>query len=367
MTSHNKHETFALHQQGGVGTLALGKILTYYKKGAIDFRKLGRWTSFILQSVQGHRTRVVQAYAVGAVRSKQWGSVYQQHVRYIQWNGFGSLSPRELFESDLLWQLQVWRALGDRIILMMDINCHVLTGKLSRQLTKVPLDMREATKDHLGRLCDNTHASGSQQIDGIWTTPDITITGIKWLTYAESPGDHGSCIFDDFITLSAIGLVERRIVLPGCRRLISSHESSFQAYVAEMNRQFDIHRIEERQDSIDEATKGMFPIPEEYQQLLEQLDVQVSEIQLHCESRCRMIHRPEYNFSPEVSLWHKRQQMFKRLIHVREGKVKNPGVVHKQAQKLGIDAPAMWSIDDCYRGVIVSKAWKRKLGKYAPS
>jgi hypothetical protein len=80
-----------------------------------------------------------------------------------------------------------------------------------------------------------------------------------------------------------------------------------------------------------------------------------------------MIHRPEYNFSPEVSLWHKRQQMFKRLIHVREGKVKNPGVVHKQAQKLGIDAPAMWSIDDCYRGVIVSKAWKRKLGKYAPS
>jgi hypothetical protein len=134
-----------------------------------------------------------------------------------------------------------------------------------------------------------------------------------------------------------------------------------------MNRQFDIHRIEERQDSIDEATKGMFPIPEEYQQLSEQLDVQVSEIQLHCESRCRMIHRPEYDFLPEVSLWHKRQQMFKRLIRVREGKVKNPGVVHKQAQKLGIDAPAMWSIDDCYHGVIVSKAWKRKLGKYAPS
>jgi hypothetical protein len=113
----------------------------------------------------------------------------------------------------------------------------------------------------------------------------------------------------------------------------------------------------------------MFPIPEEYQQLSKQLDVQVSEIQLHCESRCRMIHRPEYDFLPEVSLWHKRQQMFKRLIRVREGKVKNPGVVHKQAQKLGIDAPAMWSIDDCYHGANPNMGrlhgnWLRCSGKY---
>jgi hypothetical protein len=138
MTAHNKHESFAMKQQGGVGTIAIGEIITYYKQGAKDFRKLGRWTSFLLQSVQGHRTRVVQAYAVGAVWSEQWGSVYQQHMRYIQWQGLGQVTPRELFESDLIWQLQVWRALGDRIILIMDINCHVLTGRLSRQLFKDP-------------------------------------------------------------------------------------------------------------------------------------------------------------------------------------------------------------------------------------
>jgi hypothetical protein len=73
-----------------------------------------------------------------------------------------------------------------------------------------------------------------------------------------------------------------------------------------MLRQFDIHRIKERQSHINEATKDMFPVPEEYQLMSERLDVQVSEIQLHCESCCQMIHRPEYDFSPEVSLWHKR-------------------------------------------------------------
>jgi hypothetical protein len=55
------------------------------------------------------------------------------------------------------------------------------------------------------------------------------------------------------------------------------------------------------------------------------------------------------------------------MIWVREGRVKNPGVVNKQARKLRIATPARWSMADCHRGVMVSKAWKRKLRKYAPS
>jgi hypothetical protein len=51
-TSHNLHERISVHQQGGVGTIVLGELMTYYKKGANDFRRLGRWTSFLLQSVQ---------------------------------------------------------------------------------------------------------------------------------------------------------------------------------------------------------------------------------------------------------------------------------------------------------------------------
>lgn len=357
MTAHNKHENFAIHQQGGVGTIVMGEILTYYKKGTRDFRKLGRWTSFLLQPVQNHRTRFVQAYAVGAVRSEKWGSVYQQHVRYLQLNGFGNISPRELFESDLIWQLQIRRALGDRIILVMDANCHVLTGRLSRQLYKV-LEMREITKDHLGTLCDNTHPSGSQQIDGVWCTPDITITAVKWLSYSKSPGDHRSCIFD-FTTLSAIGSRERSIVLPGCRLLISTHPMAFPAYEAEMNRQFDIHRIDERMAQIDAETQGLFPVPQEYLARSETVDNEVTEIQLHCERVCRIIHRPEYDFLPEVSLWHKRQQMFKRMIKMHKGRVKNTGVLCKKARKLGVEAALRWSLEDCIRGVSVCKAWKR--------
>jgi hypothetical protein len=84
---------------------------------------------------------------------------------------------------------------------MMDCNSHVLTGRLGRSL--VALGLREITKDFLRELCLNTFSSGSEHIDGVWATSDITITAVKWLTYEESPGDHQACVFD-FTTHSAI-------------------------------------------------------------------------------------------------------------------------------------------------------------------
>ena len=365
-TAHNIHENIAIHQQGGVATIVLGEMLNYYKRGTKDFRNLGRWDSFLIQSVDGHRTRVVQGYGVLARFSEELGSVCQQHIRYIQHNNLGNIAPRDLFEDDLCWQLRVWRALGDRIILMMDANCHVLTGRLSRALTHPSIGLREITKDILGSLCPHTHIRGSEQIDGVWTTSDITVTAVKWLPFEESPGDHRTCIFD-FTTLSAIGSVERKISLPKCRRLISSNPGAVAAYTAEMERQFDIHQIEARLAAIDDATADLFPIPEEYQLSSEKLDQQVTEIQIYCESICRTIYRPDSPFSPDYSLWHRRYQIFKRMIDMQEGTVSNTGLLCKAARRLGIVAPIRWSIPECLQGMSVCRAWKRKLRKYAPS
>jgi hypothetical protein len=61
----------------------------------------------------------------------------------------------------------MWRAMGKHIVLMVDINCHVLMGRLSRALTQDSIGLREITKVHLGELCPNIHVSGSEQIDGV--------------------------------------------------------------------------------------------------------------------------------------------------------------------------------------------------------
>ena len=187
-TSHNLHgnERHGIRQQGGVGLVAIGDVIAYYKKGNKDFRNLGRWDSFILSAEQHHRTRVVHAYGVRSERSEKIGSVYQQHVRYMQEHGIVGIRPRQLFEDDFLNQLRVWRRNGDRIILMMDANENVLTGRMCRELPKEGIELREATKDVLGELCPHTHPAGSMPIDGVWTTPDITVTNVKWLPLLNS-------------------------------------------------------------------------------------------------------------------------------------------------------------------------------------
>lgn len=195
-TAHNSHpsEQNGIHQQGGVGIIVRSELMAYYKKGSKDFRNLGRWDSIVLSGSQRHRTRVVQSYAVLPAISQELGSLYQQHLRYMQEYGIEGYTPRELFEIDLLNQLRVWRAQGDRIILMMDANDHVLTGKLCRQLTSEGIGLREITKAFHGELCPFTHIRGSRPIDGVWATDDITITGVKWLPFEESPGDHRAYI-----------------------------------------------------------------------------------------------------------------------------------------------------------------------------
>jgi hypothetical protein len=225
--------------------ILVGDILPFYKPGSKDFRRLGQWDSSIISGKQKHVTRVVHGYGVLPQPSEEIGSVYQQHILYIQSELIEEISPRELFESDFIWQLQVWRSQGEHLIVMMDANTHVLTGRLCRALAHKSIGLREATKDVLGYLCPNTHIRGSQPIDGIWTTPDITVTAVKWLPFSESPGNHRACLFDVSMQ-SVVGTSKKRIVYPACRHLISSNPSCVaKKYEATMREQFAIHKIEE--------------------------------------------------------------------------------------------------------------------------
>eukprot|EP00956_Cyclotella_meneghiniana_P013588 scaffold19721_cov38-Cyclotella_meneghiniana.AAC.6 len=344
-TAHNSHlsERIGVHQMGGVGQIIRGELLGFHKRKSLskDFRNLGRWVSTVFSGCQGHTTRVIQAYRVRSVRSREMGSMEQQHIRYMQKNGLHG-NPTDMFDSDLLNQLQVWRANGERLILMMDANEHVLTGKLCRRLSDASIGLREVTKDRLGSLCPNTHASGSIPIDGVWATPDVEVVNVKWLSFDESPGDHRACLVD-FTSRSVVGTDGKRIVRPACRRLTSSNQQSVDNYLREMERQWDIHRMDQRLAAIELASAGVTPLPPETAAAAEKLDRQASEIQRHCEKHCRKIYRSEIPCSPEVSLWDKRGKMFTRMLSALAGRVKNPGVLYKKARKLGIQSPRRWT------------------------
>jgi len=168
---HNSFENpDSPHQQGGTGIMAVGEMLQYYTSSNNDFRKLERWTSALVAGSPQHRTGVVTEYCVGKQKTAGFGQVYQQHLRYLQHKGWADTkTPYQLFCDDLLWQLQVWVQQGDRIILTMDSNEHVLNGSLGKSLLydSLGLGLVEISHKAWDGHEPNTYIHGSKPIDGV--------------------------------------------------------------------------------------------------------------------------------------------------------------------------------------------------------
>ena len=68
------------------------------------------------------------AYQVAKTTSKAaQNTIFLQHYRYIQHKGI-NLMPRELFQQDFIANVRRWRGNGERLVIFMDINKHILTG-----------------------------------------------------------------------------------------------------------------------------------------------------------------------------------------------------------------------------------------------
>ena len=143
-TAHNIHETTTRHQSGGTGMACRYEFLQYAWKPSNDFRGLGRWCSWPFYCNPTHSTRIVVAYRMGSGKSNGLRTIYQQQVRYMQLHNIAG-TPQQLFDKDLLHQCKQWRKAGARIILLMDVNEHVLTGKFNRQISRTGLDLEEFT------------------------------------------------------------------------------------------------------------------------------------------------------------------------------------------------------------------------------
>jgi hypothetical protein len=160
------------YQPGGTGILVLDELIPYSCRGQVDPRKLGRWTSYIIEGKNGHRTRFVQGYSVGRNRSDLLASHYQQVLWYIQKHNLRT-TPRKLFEEDFLHQLRVWRLCGERLIVMLDANEHVSHSALCSQLGQEGIDLRNSTIARHGGQADKTDEIWYEQIYVLLYTIDF--------------------------------------------------------------------------------------------------------------------------------------------------------------------------------------------------
>jgi hypothetical protein len=212
----------------------------------------------------------VVAYQVGRLRQKGPRTIYQQHIRYMQIKGI-TRTPRELFSSDFVNAILQWIEHGDRIVLFVDANKHILTGKLPTALAK--LGLQEATHALWGELELRTyvHRDGAP-IDGVFHTPDIEVTAIMQLSFHEGVMDHRTTILN-ISTRLAIRKHKQQVVTPQARRLTNKNGASLRAYIKHVTMQSWRHKFQERFDRITMKLQSE-PITRDDAKDMETLDVQ---------------------------------------------------------------------------------------------
>jgi hypothetical protein len=128
-------------------------------------------------------------------------------------------------------QIKQWNAAGNRIILFMDHNKHVITGALGKALAdKDGFNLREAIVQYTGKIPGATFFCGSKPINGLWISSNLDISNACVMLFRYSVGDHCTFILDIPIK-SLVSINPVKIVQPAGQRLNSRLPGCSQAYI----------------------------------------------------------------------------------------------------------------------------------------
>jgi hypothetical protein len=98
-------------------------------------------------------------------------------------------TPQELFRSDFVSAVSSWLEHGDRIIIFIDANEHILNGTLPNDLHS--LGLLETTHKHWAKDEPRTYIHGNRApIDGVFHMPDLEIMSVLQLSFHEGVSNH---------------------------------------------------------------------------------------------------------------------------------------------------------------------------------
>jgi hypothetical protein len=116
-----------------------------------------------------------------------------------------------------LKQIREWQTIGDRIILFMNRNEHVINGQLTKALAdKDGPNLQEVIMQHTGTSPGATFFRGSKPIDGLWVSNDLNISNACMMPIGYGIGNHRAFILDIPIE-SLVGENPVKIVCPAGR------------------------------------------------------------------------------------------------------------------------------------------------------
>ena len=303
--SNNEHDiTGDPKQWGGTGIISQGKLKHYSMGAGSDPSGLGRWTWALYRGKGKVRLRVVSIYQP-CDNKNGIISVYAQHKSYLQEQN-DDRDPRTAFKEDLQAAITEWLANGDQIIIGGDVNQSIFHAEI--QALFEDMGMRNAIFSvHRREEAPPTffRTETDRIVDGLWTTPGITIQRSGYLEPKDFPGDH-SLLWADISYDDALGHDPPTPVSPAARRLQLGYSKVVDKYLAVYEKAITALNLPERQFNLEAQCTPGTPLTQEQQTEAEAIDRLRTRCMLKAEKKCRKLRMGMVQFSPELDLSLKR-------------------------------------------------------------
>jgi len=248
VAAHNAHESrnAGKVQEEGTGGICFGDATGYIRKVGRDKEGLVRWSLILLGGAEGHKMRIIAAYNPCKNKNATSGTSYQQQHQYFITKKKDLTCPLNHFRKHLITLIKQWRVAGERIVLFMDHNEHVIDGCLGKALAnKDRPDLREAIRLHTGVSPGATFFRGSRPIDGLWVSSNLDISNACVMPFGFGVGDHRAFILDIPLE-SLVGENPVKIVRPVSRRLNSRRLKCGEVYIESLEMNIVKHCLLER-------------------------------------------------------------------------------------------------------------------------
>ena len=295
ITGHNTHEHFGARQYGGTFTGGIGDICNYIKDSGKDKRGLGRWTWLNIKGNEERNTAIITAYEPVRSGKKNINSVYNQQRRYFKRRQIETC-PKKMFRSDLIDLLKDMKGKNQDIVLMIDSNENMFSGKLAKMLRE--LNLKDAVFERTQKEGPATSARGSKQIDGVWMSSHMKIDAARILPLFFGVGDHRGFIIDISFQ-DMIGAERIKIVQAKTRRLQCNTAYIKNKYIKEMEKYCGKHNLLARARWLKINSK--LDPDATWLHVAETTDKLITEGMIHSEKICCKLKKDLIPFSPEVN------------------------------------------------------------------
>ena len=331
IASHNTTERIQRDQPGGTAIAGVGRICDVIKEVGSDKTGLGRW-SWISLSGGTTTTRIISAYLPRRPNRHAKGrTVWEQHSRYFE--GKGEMRyPSTIFIEDLLRIIRSWISSGDHVILAMDANQDVYSGKLAQELATDPINMTCLMQRAMGEMVPNSHFSGKGQISTIFGSPGVVTGNGMCYPHWYGVGDHRAMVLE-IAASNAFDGSYPTISTPTARILSCRTKRHRVKYCKRLRQLIEEHRMDERLQEIRTLTG------EQYTSAHNQWDNELGDYMRSAEQDCSQYKDGSIEFSPTVGQWLRKRSILKWILRWHDGKVPDVRNLLRAAKRMHIDNP----------------------------